>query len=75
MGTGNLYFLDNGGRQGRIYFGISNASENRVWQVQWGKWESDPNAPGPDTNTETPDGIRQSPDNVDETTMCILPLD
>ena len=43
-----------------------NASENRVWQVQWGKWESDPNAPGPDTNTETPDGIRQSPDNVDE---------
>ncbi len=28
--------------------------------------ESDPNAPGPDTNTETPDGIRQSPDNVDE---------
>ena len=23
MGTGNLYFLDNGGRQGRIYFGIS----------------------------------------------------
>ena len=29
-----------------------NASENRVWQVQWGKWESDPNAPGPDTNTE-----------------------
>ena len=43
-----------------------NASENRVWQVQWGKWESDPNAPEPDTNTETPDGIRQSPDNVDE---------
>ena len=43
-----------------------NASENRVWQVEWGKWESDPNAPGPDTNTQTPKGVKASPDNVDE---------
>ncbi len=43
-----------------------NASANRVWQVEWGKWESDPNQPGVDTNTEPPEGIIQSPEDVNE---------
>jgi len=43
-----------------------NASSNRIWQVQWGKWGADPNQPGPDTNTETPEGIKHSPDDINE---------
>ncbi|HKM04175.1 MAG TPA: hypothetical protein VJZ04_06220 [Lachnospiraceae bacterium] len=43
-----------------------NASSNRIWQVQWGKWEADPDQPGPDTNTEVPDGIKISPEDVNE---------
>ena len=43
-----------------------NASFGRVWQVQWGRWESDPDQPGTDSNTKTPEGFLQSPDNVEE---------
>lgn len=41
-----------------------NASVGKVWQVEWGRWESDPDHPGTDSNTKAPEGFLHSPENL-----------
>ena len=43
-----------------------NASRNRVWQVQWGRWEADPDQPGPDSNTQAPESFTVCPEDVSQ---------
>ncbi len=43
-----------------------NASVGRVWQVEWGRWESDPNQPGTESNTQAPEGFLKSPEKIED---------
>lgn len=43
-----------------------NANSGRVWQVKWGRWGADPKNPGVKTNTDIPEGVKVSPDNIED---------
>lgn len=51
-----------------------NACRGRVWQVQWGKWDYSPDKSIPGDIDDLPEGIIQSPKNLDENEDVMLLL-